>query len=652
MGTDKCLDLGIVDFGTVDGHKMVASPERVARKIDGESLLTGLAVLSAFAIVGVLVRGVRWDETLEFAQALTGDVPFPEGHPLLRYTRAALSLQTLISAGLVLAGSSDALHCGFRNFLFLLSTVLPVYLLARHLSGHGAWGMAAAVLAIQGIFLEFDGSYPMAAWPNLYSNGHIGGAWALLTLYAFVSERHRLAAFLVTMMPAVHIGQWPMPLGLAIVYVSWLWITGRREVLRRSLPFALAGLAITATVIGIHQILDVPPPESGAYAPSGDPEPIRKGFLSIHDSHRAFPQANGHVVLAGTLLLSCVAAWRMRTLRSAYVWLLVYVMGTAATVWGIMMIHAAMGADIPYLLIVWMPYRFINHMPMLCLALSMGILCTERRFHGPLIVSAVFVFSVFRFLLRPVIGDSLYTRFVDTGDVILFFLFGAALFTVLCMRKGDSMKGQGFAAGAAVAVAAVLAPFHQFGAAAIVAGILTCAAMRLPWVQIKEKTGRGPIIIYAVCVIGTALLCFEEWGAREWLPRSEFDQTVKAYLEDEGIPDAGVLGRPKEYEIQARLHHPVIVEAATPYHINYLPSVAPVIESIYNDLFGISFKIPEEASAPDPRWEQVWQARSPAHWGELGERYGFTYVLSPQELELQLERLFADEINAFYRIRP
>jgi len=84
-----------------------------------------------FCVVAVLIRGVRWDETFEHAQVITGQAPYPEGHPLRVYVRGAFSLQTYASAAALALGAGPALVCGARNVLFLLGTVLPVFLLHR-----------------------------------------------------------------------------------------------------------------------------------------------------------------------------------------------------------------------------------------------------------------------------------------------------------------------------------------------------------------------------------------------------------------------------------------------------------------------------------------------------------------------------------------
>ena len=44
----------------------------------------GCALWVAFSVVAMLLRGVRWDENFEFAQAMTGQVPYPDGHPMVQ----------------------------------------------------------------------------------------------------------------------------------------------------------------------------------------------------------------------------------------------------------------------------------------------------------------------------------------------------------------------------------------------------------------------------------------------------------------------------------------------------------------------------------------------------------------------------------------
>ena len=122
------------------------------------ALWRGAAACMLFAIIAVALRGVRWDETWEHAQILSGQVTYPEGHPLALYVHNAFSFPTHLSAWLLSLGAGPALLCGFRNVLFLLASMLPVYALTATLTRSIWAALLASLLMMQGILREFDGS--------------------------------------------------------------------------------------------------------------------------------------------------------------------------------------------------------------------------------------------------------------------------------------------------------------------------------------------------------------------------------------------------------------------------------------------------------------------------------------------------------------
>ena len=625
----------------------------------------GIALWVAFAILAVLVRGVRWDETYEHAQALTQSVPYPAGHPLLVYTQRALSVQTLVSSALLKIGAGAALLCGIRNVLFMLATTLPVFLLTTLLTRKAIWGHLATLLMLQGVLLEFDGSYPTFVWPDLYSNGHIGGAFALLTLYFILAGHVRTAVFLFGVMPAVHIGQWPVLLALVPLYAFWTYKQGGGEALRRAAPFLVLGVVLAGGVYGLHASLSDAPPTDGLYATTGDSVAIWRGYTTRHDPHRQFPPGNGHVILAGTLLLATMLATRAKdaTVRHAAAWIGIYAGGIALAVWGIMIVHATMGADIPFLLIAWMPYRLINHIPTLFMALCVGAIingasrsetetreATHKCALGVWIVLALVACAARPVVARVIPGD-IYTAYVAQGDGIAFFLFGVALLVLIqeiAVFEPRRVKYLAFMLGCAVVA---LALYHQFGTACMILGILFHVAL-VRWKQYARLARFIHLrLLITLCLAVATLLLQHQWRYRQSLPNSDFNERVTTYLAEQNAPDAMLLARPDEYMLQARTGHPVLLEAATPSLISYLPSVAPVIEQTYQDIYGISFKLQGQELA-SPTWEAIWKQRTAQEWAELTARYQFQYVVAAKGLELNLDEVVADEYRALYAAMP
>lgn len=195
--------------------------------------LGGLAWV-AFAIVAVLLRGVRLEESYEFAQVLLGRIRYPEGHPLALHVRNTFTMQTYVSALLMLLSPSPGWVCGVRNVLYVVAKTLPCYLLGVGLSRRIVTGHLAAILAFlcaQG----FTCAYQSSAWPIISTNGVIGLGFPLAALGLLAMGALGSAYFMIGVMPAVHLGQ-TLPLFLvAGVHMVYLFIHDRRRLRARGL---------------------------------------------------------------------------------------------------------------------------------------------------------------------------------------------------------------------------------------------------------------------------------------------------------------------------------------------------------------------------------------------------------------------------------
>jgi hypothetical protein len=546
--------------------------------------------------------------------------------------------------------------------LFLLATTVPVFLLASLLTRKAIWGHLATLLVLQGVLLEFDGSYPTAVWPDLYSNGHIGGAFALLTLYFIVAGHLRTAAFLFGAMPAIHIGQWPVLLGLVPLYVLWRCYRKEGALVRQAVPYFVGGLLVAISVYGIHMALREPVPTEGVYAATGDATAIWQGYTARHDQHRQFPPGNGQVILIGTLLLSAMLVTRSKdgVIRAAAGWIGVYAGGVAMAVWGVMAVHAVMGADIPFLLIAWMPYRLINHIPALFIALCLGALLNERKdgegvpknYAGGWLLVALLVGAA-QPLLARIIPDELYASYVAQGDWVPFFLFGIAFATGFGRAEGVSSKfvdGLSFYLLFEVAFWVLVLPlgaFHQFGFACLILGFVLQLVLLRKGAYQKLGVFVSQRVLASAALVVCGVMLYHQWICRESLPKGTFTERVSTYLAEADQPDAMLLARPDEYMLQARTGHPVLVEAATPSLISYIPKLGPAIEKTYEDIYGMRFQKAGETKIP---WSNLWRERSREEWESLGTRYGFDYVIAGRGTELNLDALLADEHLTLYAV--
>jgi hypothetical protein len=615
----------------------------------------GVLLWVLFCFAAVIVRGVRWDEQYEFAQMLTRQIPYPEGHPYLLCVRNALNLQIYSTAALLALWRSPALVCGARNVLFLMATVLPVFVLARVLSRRTAWAHAAVVFTLIGAHLEFDSCYPMATWGRFFSTGHVGMGYALLTLAALLAERWRTGAFLLGLMPVVHVGQMPVLLlfaGLRIAALGW---DGARNAMWQFLRWGVAGLFASALFALTMMPFRATPPTGGPYYSDADPAPICRAIIAS-DPHRAAPggpvsYTNSNFILGATLLLGAAAvrqAQRQRENAAAWLWTYVYIVLAASAVWGMMALHYALGPNIPHVLLAWMPYRMSNHVVVILLAAFVGILGgVAGRGNRDVACTAFVMFAgallyvFFRPMAAMLMSSALYTRYWAAGDSLIFGLCGVAWMLLFLLLKDDRRFLIPWVA-LSLAAFGILPFFHRFGAFCCVTGAiktlilhvaLRWAAGLLPALQDRRVQER---VLGVVSAIVLAALAYAQWQERQWLPRTEFDGEVAAYLDARGERDALLVARPDQYTLQAQTGHPVMVDGALAPWIPYMPSVGPAIAKIYADLYGTEFLRANTSDSPAPGWTEVWTTRDTAQWRALGTEYGFRYVVSPNSVPLHL----------------
>lgn len=600
----------------------------------------GAALLAVCAAL-VWLRGVRWDETYEFAQVLLGRVVYPPGHPVPLHVRGMYSVQHWAHAGWMALVPGEAPANALRNLLFLFATVAPPFFLARLWSGRWAWGWAAAALALLGPHVPFHSNYPVQVWPDLYSNGHIGGAWMLLGLAALAAGRTRAAYAMAGLAPAIHLGQAPPLIATVALHAAWsLWREGRAPLRGPLAAGALgAGLSLALWIFVRWQapVVHVDPAE---YAR------VFRGYMTHHASHRAIPWGTGHIALLGALAIAAVAWAAPRGAVAdagaetrGVAWVVLYLMVVAGLVYGVMAAHVAMGPDIPRALIAWMPYRLINHAGPLAIAITVA-LCARNRAAAWLIV-AVFAVALARPTLAGMLPPVWHGRYLAGGEWMIFLLHGAAWAGVGFLVSGwvrVAVLCAGFV------VVAILAQWHQFGAACAALGAVSaCALRRLP------VPGPYPAGGLAAALLVFAGVAAQEHHTRAHLPRSEYEENLAHFLAH-ASPGRPLLVPHLQEGMQARLNHPVMADMATITWVPYSPAAALAIERIYWDLYGIRIAPGPGETAHDGFWFEVWPAKSAEDWRRLSEAHGFQFVLAPGFMRLDLESFEPVGGTTLYRV--
>ena len=449
-------------------------------------LWQGCVLWGIFGVLALAIRGVRWDENYEFAQVIAGQIPYPAGHPLHRYVFSAYNLQLYASAALLKILPSAVVLCSVRNLLFILATVVPIYVLGAVVSQRALCGHLAAALFLAGIHLDFDGAYPQFLWPGMFSNGHIGMAFALLLVCLLAQGHIRTGFLMLGLMPAVHLGQLPPTLLFGGFYVLAQWRRHQLEPIVHAIPFFVSGIAVALIFFAVQHSFVVAPPVDGPYFSIEDARPIWEGRLAFHDMHRQIPLGNSHILVAGALILGGLGLTieRRSSIQgpSAWRWLFVYVAGLLLIVYSIMAVHAALGTKVPYLFLGWLPYRLVNHIAPVLVAFMVTVLATDgssERRGGPQAVWLIAATLLF-VLLKPYLGSLLppdvSRRYLSGNESVLFFLYGAS-FVLLTLRLEEKSTSCIPLRLGAIAGWWVLAWLHQYGAACALGGALAALAL-------------------------------------------------------------------------------------------------------------------------------------------------------------------------------
>jgi len=611
------------------------------------SVVAGCFLWLVFSFVSVWVRGVRWDENYEFAQVLLGLIPYPDGHPLYQHVHNAFSLQTYLVAAVMHLVPGPLAANGLRNVLFVALTTIPVYLFGARLSGRSAWGHAAALLVMMRIHAGFFSTYPIEVWPVMGSNGAIGQGFALLALYLLAAGRLFPAFLLVGLMPAVHIGQFPPLAVVALLCLAERWHNGNRDELRRATCGAAIGLTLTAVCVGVFLCLRVQPPTSGPYFSTIPADAVWQGHLRGFASHRDLPLGTGHITIFCMLLLS-IAGIRLERVRGGrggpWFWIGAYGFAVAALVWGIMGVHLILSERTPYSLLSWMPYRLMNHLGPLAIAMMIAVLAAERASGAGIVVVLALLAGAIRPWIEPILGHTLYTRYVSGGEGIFLGLFGAAAAMTISLLGEDRRFRRVWAALLAV-LWIVLLTKHQFGAVCAAAGWLVASI-----VANRVKTVWVTRTLMPACLALTAAILVEQAAHRQHLPVSDFERRVHTYLDEQGEPMAMIAVRHEQYEGQARLGHPVTTDMATLTWIPYHLSLGPSLHKLYLDLYGINIAPSGSEPVSTVPWFEVWPKKDIGEWKRLAAEYDFHYVLAPAFMAIQLPLIMEGDGQKLYKI--
>jgi uncharacterized protein with PQ loop repeat len=542
---------------------------------------------------------------------------------------------------------SAFLVCGLRNVIAVWLTTLPVFLIGASLSRRVFWGYAAATLVFLGTHLAFQSYYPLFIWPNMWTSGHMGLGYALITLWAWMTGRVRAGAFLLCAMPLVHVGQMPPVLGVVLLWGVWRMWRGEEAIpWRMMLPWAAAGAGLVLAYAAWHAMTVPEMPVESPMMTGADAHDAWARYTVHKDVHRAYPRFGevgdtlvgfgGLFAFVGFLAfargkqtagITMMARW---CLAYGLLCFLAYVGGIAAI--------RFLGESVPFLFVAWMPQRLSNHalvllVPVVCAVLSLDV--EKRGRVGVHVLTAALALQAAKPLLSWVLPERLYAGYVAPPEMLLFFLTGAALII------GPLPSENKWVRASYVLLPILLVQYHQTGTAYVLLGMMVAASLlTYGWFR---PVPRVPVAVpAALAVVCVGLMLWPLWQVRESLPRSAWDETVAEALAED--PDAMLVTPPWSINVQELTGHPVLATYETHQFISYVPSMAAGIERLYADLYGQRF---------EEHWGyhlNAWADRSVEEWRALADRYEFEYVISLEDVPLPLEEVVRGGGEVLYAV--
>jgi len=609
----------------------------------------GAAGWLAFAVVGVAVKGVAWDEAYERGQVLTGAVTYPAWHPLYLYAHRAAGVHYDLGALVLRITEHPLVLCGIRNVLHVWLVALPVFLAGTILTGRTRWGHFAALLAVLGVHRQAASYYPLPIWPDMFTNGPIGLGFALCVVAAFMAGRPVLGAGLLGAMPLVHVGQMPPLLVLAGLLVVAGRLSGARAPWRRIATAFGMTLAVSVSYLVWKQSVAPAIPDALPFALPSTPHDAWIRYTLGSDVHRAYPRygsVTNSVIAMGGLIVTAwvgalVAGRRNRDSRPYWiVWLYgvvcagLFAAGALGQAW--------LQERTPFWLVAWMPHRLPNHAGVLLLPVLAGLPAAAGRPSrtAGFVAAASLAVALVAPLSSAVLPATLAQRYVAPPEMVGFFLAGAGL------ALGLPYLPRPYAWVMAGIVALTLALFHQTGLAwVLTGGALVFALQRAQ--SLRPHNER--VVLAFATVLGMACVAHVLYRAaidRAQLPEADWESAIARALDENGGAN-GMIAAPHAYiNLQERLGHPVLVTYETHQFTPYLPEIAPIVEAMYRDVYGQTF---------GERWDyslDAWAVRSRAEWRDLAARYTFAFVLAPATVDIDLPQVAVDGGYGLYDARP
>ncbi len=658
---------------------MSSSPREVPTPTNspiGALFARGALLWALVAVVQVLVNGVVLDEVLTPAQIIAGVVQYPDGHPNIAYYKGVYSLSHYVAAGLLLLFHNVNAVAALYDVLFYFTTTFTVFAMTVALTRRPAWAHLSAGLTSAGIFVGFQGLYPLYVFPDYFSNGHLGTYAVILSVALLLARSWRGAGFLVGILPGIHLAMAAVAFPWMVLFLGWAKSRPIGANRRSFVRFLLVGLGFALVLAGLVAFEKSGARSVAPYDGTGDPAAIYRNFTILSDAHRQLmvPRSLGYLLnpllffTLGGLLVRFrpkVSDDSSREAASRIGWLL----GFGAIIWtivyGAYLYRIGIGL-MPTPFEILMPFRFSNFTAVLLIPLVVTVLAThwsrftERGAGLGLAVLALILAAGAIGLGRGQDGAPLHTFFALLGFALgITWMFRAS-------RAGNSMLGVALLALVACVVWFILHERREliYLAAGALPGILLGVLGQTTAEDVSHRGAPAQVMagILLVASIGLVVVSISSAGRGDTFKTvSPFDRQVSEWLALHGRTDEPILPPMLPLsKLQPKTGHPTLGDWETLYILAYVPGLAGPVRGLVRDLYGMDYGdsaqltrvCPNRRVMPNcPAWNDAWQQRSAADWRTLSRKYRFRLVLANSHTPLQLSRVIESPRWTLYEIK-
>jgi hypothetical protein len=591
----------IATVPSVQGNVLARHHGNVLSRSQVAAVLAGSGAIGAFA--GAVWQPI-WQDGVEPAQVLAGLVSYPPGNPVYIYSVRTWTVIHQFAAGLLTAGLSERatslLLSGVMGMASLQALGLIVLALSRD--------VALAVVSPFFVLLTHTAlggvTYPIALLGVPWTYGIIGLSYALLTMALFGVGRHKAAAVLLGLGPALHvtIGIWAIVVAAAAAALD----RSLRASLTASLPWFVAGGAAALGSAAFHVLYQ---------AADAAPLPSLSALGAHWDEHRQPFPLLGRPALAAAFAAAVPALWLWRFAADvpAHARVLLRLLVVSAIVGGVLSTsYWVVPSDVPNIVAALMPSRLLNLTGMACMALLLGL--SPRYISNRLIGAALLVMVVGLVGLAAVLprdDDGTIQEVVGWSAMGLY----ATLLVIVAERSRRGYVNN----------------------------------TRAPWPRTRIRL----VVISTItsALVGVATIVSREAGSS--LDLRLADRTSESLYTATARRPGLLLTASSLHMIQLVTRRPVLLDGGAIDALVYVPDAADETDRILRRVYGTSLadlQRTRRGYLDDDTGRALWESRPVDDWRAIAREFGVTDVLTYAGWRLQLPVVAANTDLTLYAI--